>query len=133
MNRLVSPCQKRAGIQRAGGEQIAERSAFRWSSGPPTPWEAPAAGWSTPGRAPRDRIEGALRELVGQVLVEESVLGWEELELEVVRDSKGKMITVCFIENVDAYGCPHRDSFCVAPMLTISRSCRSVYRTTPTR
>lgn len=58
--------------------------------------------------------------LVGQVLVEESILGWEELELEVVRDSKGKMITVCFIENIDPLGVHTGDSFCSAPMLTIS-------------
>ncbi|MCX7590262.1 MAG: carbamoyl-phosphate synthase large subunit [Kiritimatiellae bacterium] len=58
--------------------------------------------------------------LVGQVLVEESVLGWEELELEVVRDAKNQMITVCFIENIDAMGVHTGDSFCVAPMLTIS-------------
>ncbi|MFC1739171.1 carbamoyl-phosphate synthase large subunit [Planctomycetota bacterium] len=57
--------------------------------------------------------------LVGQVLVEESVLGWEELELEVVRDSKGQKITVCFIENVDAMGVHTGDSYCTAPMLTI--------------
>jgi carbamoyl-phosphate synthase large subunit len=63
---------------------------------------------------------GLSASLVGQVLVEESVLGWEELELEVVRDAKGKMITVCFIENVDAMGVHTGDSFCVAPMLTIS-------------
>lgn len=58
--------------------------------------------------------------LVGQVLVEESVLGWEELELEVVRDATGKMITVCFIENIDPMGVHTGDSFCSAPMLTIS-------------
>jgi len=58
--------------------------------------------------------------LVGQVLVEESVLGWEELELEVVRDAKGQKITVCFIENVDAMGIHTGDSFCTAPMLTIA-------------
>jgi carbamoyl-phosphate synthase large subunit len=57
--------------------------------------------------------------LIGQVLVEESVLGWEELELEVIRDSKNQMITVCFIENVDAMGVHTGDSFCTAPMLTI--------------
>lgn len=57
---------------------------------------------------------------VGQVLVEESVLGWEELELEVVRDSEGNMITVCFIENIDPIGVHTGDSFCSAPMLTIS-------------
>ena len=63
---------------------------------------------------------GLQASLVGQVLVEESVLGWEELELEVVRDSKGNMITVCFIENIDPLGVHTGDSFCSAPMLTIS-------------
>ncbi len=64
---------------------------------------------------------GLQASLVGQVLVEESVLGWEELELEVVRDSTGKMITVCFIENIDPMGVHTGDSFCAAPMLTISK------------
>ncbi|MBR5359654.1 MAG: ATP-grasp domain-containing protein, partial [Lachnospiraceae bacterium] len=63
---------------------------------------------------------GLQASLVGQVLVEESVLGWEELELEVVRDSEGNMITVCFIENIDPIGVHTGDSFCSAPMLTIS-------------
>ena len=58
--------------------------------------------------------------LVKQILVEESVIGWEELELEVVRDAKGQMITVCFIENVDAMGVHTGDSYCTAPMLTIA-------------
>ncbi len=57
---------------------------------------------------------------IGQILVEESVIGWEELELEVVRDAKNQMITVCFIENVDAMGVHTGDSYCTAPMLTIS-------------
>ncbi len=63
---------------------------------------------------------GISASLVGQILVEESVLGWEELELEVVRDAKNQMITVCFIENVDAMGVHTGDSYCTAPMLTIS-------------
>lgn len=63
---------------------------------------------------------GIAASMIGQILVEESVLGWEELELEVVRDSKNQMITVCFIENVDAIGVHTGDSFCTAPMLTIS-------------
>ena len=63
---------------------------------------------------------GLQASLVGQVLVEECVLGWEELELEVVRDATGKMITVCFIENIDPMGTHTGDSFCAAPMLTIS-------------
>ena len=65
---------------------------------------------------------GLQASLVGQVLVEECVLGWEELELEVVRDKEGNMITVCFIENVDPMGVHTGDSFCTAPMLTISES-----------
>ncbi len=63
---------------------------------------------------------GIAASLVGQILVEESVLGWEELELEVVRDAKNRMITVCFIENVDAMGVHTGDSYCTAPMLNIS-------------
>ncbi|MFA7004165.1 MAG: carbamoyl-phosphate synthase large subunit, partial [Verrucomicrobiia bacterium] len=62
---------------------------------------------------------GLSASMVGQILIEESVLGWEELELEVVRDAKNQMITVCFIENVDAMGVHTGDSYCVAPMLTI--------------
>ncbi len=57
--------------------------------------------------------------MIHQVLVEESVLGWEELELEVVRDIKDQKITVCFIENVDAMGVHTGDSFCTAPMLSV--------------
>ena len=63
---------------------------------------------------------GLQASMVGQVLVEESILGWEELELEVVRDAKNNMITVCFIENIDPLGVHTGDSFCSAPMLTIS-------------
>ena len=51
---------------------------------------------------------GLQASLVGQVLIEESILGWEELELEVVRDAKGNMITVCFIENIDPARSTHR-------------------------
>ena len=63
---------------------------------------------------------GLQASLVHQVLVEESILGWEELELEVVRDKDNNMITICFIENVDPMGVHTGDSFCTAPMLTIS-------------
>jgi len=65
---------------------------------------------------------GITASLIGQVLIEESVLGWEELELEVVRDAKNQMITVCFIENVDAMGVHTGDSYCTAPMLTIDEA-----------
>lgn len=63
---------------------------------------------------------GLQASLVHQVLVEESIAGWEELELEVVRDADNNVITVCFIENIDPIGVHTGDSFCSAPMLTIS-------------
>jgi len=64
---------------------------------------------------------GLQASLVHQCLIEESILGWEELEVEVVRDAKNNMITVCFIENIDPLGVHTGDSFCSAPMLTISQ------------
>lgn len=67
---------------------------------------------------------GLQASLVHQVLVEESILGWEELELEIVRDADNNMITVCFIENIDPLGVHTGDSFCSAPMLTISEECQ---------
>ncbi|WP_194611405.1 carbamoyl-phosphate synthase large subunit [Clostridium vitabionis] len=68
-------------------------------------------------RTVADRGIGA--SLIHQILVEESVLGWEELELEVLRDSADNMVTACFIENVDPCGIHTGDSFCTAPMLTV--------------
>ncbi|MDD5584821.1 MAG: carbamoyl-phosphate synthase large subunit [Candidatus Omnitrophica bacterium] len=66
-------------------------------------------------------LRGLNASLIHQVLIEESVLGWEELELEVVRDAKDQKITVCFIENIDPMGVHTGDSFCVAPMLTVPK------------
>ncbi len=67
---------------------------------------------------------GLQASLVGQVLVEESILGWEELEVEVVRDKDNNMIAVCLIENIDPLGVHTGDSFCAAPMITISEDCQ---------
>ncbi len=67
---------------------------------------------------------GLQASLVGQVLVEESILGWEELEVEVIRDADNNIITVCMIENIDPLGVHTGDSFCSAPMLTISKDCQ---------
>ncbi|MCL2767512.1 MAG: carbamoyl-phosphate synthase large subunit, partial [Synergistaceae bacterium] len=63
---------------------------------------------------------GIQASLIGQILIEESIQGWEELEVEVVRDAKNQMIAVCMIENIDPVGVHTGDSFCSAPMLTIS-------------
>lgn len=64
---------------------------------------------------------GIAASLIDQVLIEECALGWEELELEVIRDKDGRKITVCYIENVDPMGVHTGDSFCVAPMQTVSK------------
>jgi carbamoyl-phosphate synthase large subunit len=64
---------------------------------------------------------GIAASMGGQVLIVESVLGWEELEVEVVRDAKNQMLSICFIENIDPMGVHTGDSFCAAPMLTISK------------
>ena len=55
-----------------------------------------------------------------QVLVEESLKGWKEVEYEVVRDRHDNCITVCNMENIDPMGVHTGDSFCAAPMLTIA-------------
>lgn len=64
---------------------------------------------------------GIAASMVNQILIEESVIGWEELEVEVVRDATGKKISICFIENIDPMGVHTGDSFCSAPMLTVSQ------------
>ena len=57
---------------------------------------------------------------IGQVLVEESVLGWGEFELEVMRDRSDNVVIVCSIENIDPMGVHTGDSVCVAPQQTLS-------------
>jgi carbamoyl-phosphate synthase large subunit len=57
---------------------------------------------------------------IGQVLVEESVQGWDEFELEVVRDRKDNVVIVCSIENIDPMGVHTGDSVTVAPQMTLS-------------
>ena len=71
---------------------------------------------------------GIQASMIGQVLVEESILGWEELEVEVVRDAKNQMIAICMIENIDPVGVHTGDSFCSAPMLTIEESLQARLR-----
>ena len=69
----------------------------------------------------REIVRGGLAASpVGEVLVEESVLGWKEFELEVVRDRKDNCIIICTIENVDPMGIHTGDSITVAPALTLT-------------
>ena len=57
---------------------------------------------------------------VGQVLIEKSILGWKEIEYEVIRDANGNTITVCNMENIDPVGIHTGDSIVVAPSQTLS-------------
>ena len=69
----------------------------------------------------RAQVERGLRESpIGQVLVEESVKGWDEFELEVIRDRRDNVVIVCSIENLDPMGVHTGDSVTVAPQLTLS-------------
>jgi carbamoyl-phosphate synthase large subunit len=69
----------------------------------------------------RAQVEHGLRESpIGQVLVEESVKGWDEFELEVIRDARDNVVIVCSIENLDPMGVHTGDSVTVAPQLTLS-------------
>ncbi|MGH6815763.1 MAG: carbamoyl-phosphate synthase large subunit, partial [Hyphomicrobiaceae bacterium] len=75
-------------------------------------------------------VEGGLAASpVGQVLVEESVLGWKEFEMEVVRDKADNCIIVCSIENVDPMGVHTGDSITVAPALTLTDKEYQIMRT----
>jgi carbamoyl-phosphate synthase large subunit len=64
--------------------------------------------------------EGLAASPIGQVLVEESVIGWGEFELEVMRDRSDNVVIVCSIENVDPMGVHTGDSVTVAPQQTLS-------------
>ena len=69
----------------------------------------------------RRQVETGLRESpVNQVLVEESIRGWDEFELEVMRDKKDNVVIVCSIENLDPMGVHTGDSVTVAPQMTLS-------------
>jgi carbamoyl-phosphate synthase large subunit len=78
-------------------------------------------GFVETAAALRRQVELGLAESpIGQVLVEESVRGWDEFELEVVRDRKDNVVIVCSIENIDPMGVHTGDSVTVAPQMTLS-------------
>jgi carbamoyl-phosphate synthase large subunit len=74
------------------------------------------------GEAEIERVVGAglAASPIGQVLLEESVLGWGEFELEVMRDHTDNVVIVCSIENLDPMGVHTGDSVCVAPQQTLT-------------
>jgi carbamoyl-phosphate synthase large subunit len=78
-------------------------------------------GFAEDARTLRHQVERGLRESpIGQVLVEESVKGWDEFELEVMRDRADNVVVVCSIENLDPMGVHTGDSVTVAPQMTLT-------------
>ena len=96
-------------------------SACRRSSARPSRWAAPAA--ASPTTAPNSSTScsaGLDASPTTEVLIEESVLGWKEYEMEVVRDKADNCIIICSIENIDPMGVHTGDSITVAPALTLT-------------
>ena len=75
----------------------------------------PARPWQHAATARRVVGRGLKASPIGQVLIEESVLGWGEFELEVMRDTLDNVVIICSIENLDPMGVHTGDSVCVAP------------------
>ena len=123
---LFKECVERAGLR---VPQLADRderstscagSSRRRSCGRRSRSAATAAASPRPSDELRAQVERGLRESpIGQVLVEESVRGWDEFELEVVRDRADNVVIVCSIENLDPMGVHTGDSVTVAPQMTL--------------
>ena len=96
-------------------------SATRWSSARASRWAASAPGMAYDEEDLR-RIAGAglAASPTTEVLLEESILGWKEYELEVMRDRKDNVVIVCSIENLDPMGVHTGDSITVAPAMTLT-------------
>ncbi|MBB5218883.1 carbamoyl-phosphate synthase large subunit [Treponema rectale] len=105
-----------------GAEKIAEEIGFPLVVRPAYTMGGQGGGFCYNVEELRTIVSNGLDlSITHQCLIEESILGWEELEVEVVRDSKNQMIAICFIENIDAVGVHTGDSFCSAPFMTISK------------
>ena len=109
-DRRVSSAEAERGARRRA------RSSCRRSSGRRSPSAARAAAWDETETELRQVVsEGLAASPINQVLVEESVLGWGEFELEVMRDRNDNVVIICSIENVDPMGVHTGDSVTVAP------------------
>ena len=104
-----------------GPRRPSPTSACRWSSGRRSPWAASAPAWRTTTPTWSGwPAAGSPRRPVHEVLIEESVLGWKEYELELMRDRHDNVVVVCSIENIDAMGVHTGDSVTVAPAMTLT-------------
>lgn len=106
-----------------GAEKIAERIGFPLVVRPAYTMGGQGGGFCYNMEELRTIVANGLDlSMTHQCLIEESILGWEELEVEVVRDAKNQMVAICFIENIDAVGVHTGDSFCSAPFMTIDKA-----------
>ena len=120
--RSASTCRRAASRATCPKPSISRGpSAFRWSSVPRSRWAAWAAASPTTSRSSASsRSAGIELSPVHEVLIEESVIGWKEFELEVMRDVADNFVVICSIENIDPMGVHTGDSITVAPILTLS-------------
>ncbi|MBQ8680079.1 MAG: carbamoyl-phosphate synthase large subunit [Treponema sp.] len=106
-----------------GAEKIAEEIGFPLVVRPAYTMGGQGGGFCYNVEELRTIVSNGLDlSMTHQCLIEESILGWEELEVEVVRDAKNQMVAICFIENIDAVGVHTGDSFCSAPFMTIDKA-----------
>jgi carbamoyl-phosphate synthase large subunit len=122
---LFKDCVERAGLRVPRSQVVTSTEQLRGIGAPAVVRPAFTLGGHGGGFAFTDdelarQIERGLRESpIGQVLVEESVRGWDEFELEVVRDRNDNVVIVCSIENLDPMGVHTGDSVTVAPQMTL--------------
>ena len=106
---------------RGGAWRSPSRSATRSSCGRRSSSAAAAPAWRrTPTRCARVAEHGLATSPVSEILIEQSVAGWKEFELEVMRDHADNVVVVCSIENFDAMGVHTGDSITVAPAQTLT-------------
>jgi carbamoyl-phosphate synthase large subunit len=123
---LFKDCVERAGLRVPRSETVTSVDGLRGILAPAVVRPAFTLGGHGGGFAETEdellaQVELGLRESpIGQVLVEESVRGWDEFELEVVRDRIDNVVVVCSIENLDPMGVHTGDSLTVAPQMTLS-------------
>jgi carbamoyl-phosphate synthase large subunit len=123
---LFKECVERAGLRVPKSQSVTRADELRAIGAPAVVRPAFTLGGHGGGFAEteaelRAQVERGLRESpIGQVLVEESVRGWDEFELEVIRDKRDNVVIVCSIENLDPMGVHTGDSITVAPQMTLS-------------
>ena len=118
---LECPRAARRAHAGAGAARSSRASASRASSGRRSRWAAPAAASPTTARSSsRSSSAGSTPRRPPRCCIEESVIGWKEFEMEVVRDRNDNCIIVCSIENLDPMGVHTGDSITVAPAQTLT-------------